>query len=259
MERSQIGMVCLDISGTLTSGSVGPPFDGAVEAVRRVMRKLPVRFVTNVTSRTHREIADRLASLGVLDDRDALLTPATTARRVLQRRHADTGLLLVDGPAAGDFDWFRDDPEGPTVLLGTEGHDRRIGELQPAFRRLLAGADLYALQRNRYFEREGELWTDVGPLAAFLAYAAEREVQVLGKPSKLLFDAIAAESGLATGCLLMVGDDAEFDVSASVGLGLHGVLVRTGRYRPGDEARVSPPPTDTIDSLADLPRWLGLD
>jgi len=34
------------------------------------------------------------------------------------------------------------------------------------------------------------------------------------------------------------------------------VLVRTGKYRPGDEAKGAP--DAVIDRLGDLPAWLGL-
>lgn len=255
-----VRLVCLDLSGTVIQGSTGPAVEGAAEAVRRIAAALPVRFVTNVTSVPSAQLAHHLRALGLLDDESALYTPATTARRILEPPARAAGLLLVDGPTADDFAWFREDPEGPTVLLGTEGHALRIEALQPAFRRLHAGAELYALQRNRYFQRDGELVTDVGPLAAFLAYAAGCEIHVLGKPSPLLFDTIARDAGVEKRSqLLMVGDDAEFDVSASVELGLGGVLVRTGKYRAGDEDRIDPPPTATLDSIAELPGWLGLD
>jgi HAD superfamily hydrolase (TIGR01458 family) len=249
-------LICLDVSGTLAEGSLGPPLPGAVEAVRRVGAQLPVRFVTNVTSQPAARLAQHLRDAGLLEDADALFTPVTTARRVLRGDRA-VGVLLADGPVRADLEWFREDPEGPSVLVATEGHDLRIADLQPAFRRLLDGGELYALQRNRYFRREGALWTDVGPLAALLAYAADTEVQVFGKPSPLLFDTIAAEAGVARERVVMVGDDAEFDVSATVALGLQGVLVRTGKYREGDEHRVDPPPTAVLDSIADLPAWLG--
>lgn len=249
------GLVCLDISGTLMKGSSGAALPGAVEAVQQIAERLPVRFVTNVTSRSHEAMAAQLRELGLLDDPEALYTPAATARRVLTGERA-SGLLLADGPLRDELGWFREDAEGPTVLLATEGHDWRIADFQPAVRRLLDGAELYALQRNRYFKRDDELWTDVGPLAALLAYAADTEPKVLGKPSPVLFDAIAREAGLEREQLLMVGDDAEFDVAASVALGLQGVLVRTGKYREGDEERVDPAPTAVLDSIADLPGWL---
>lgn len=254
---SDVALVCLDLSGTLVEGSVGPALPGAVEAVRRIAARLPVRFVTNVTSQPVARLAGHLRGLGLLDDPEMLYTPATTARRVLTGE-AGAGVLIADGPVREDLAWFREDPEGGSVLVATEGHDLRIRDLQPAFRRLLDGASLYALQRNRYFARDGALWTDVGPLAALLSYAADQEIRVFGKPSPLLFDAIASEAGTTREQIVMVGDDAEFDVSASVALGLQGLLVRTGKYRPGDEARVDPGPTAVLDSIDELPPWLGL-
>jgi HAD superfamily hydrolase (TIGR01458 family) len=251
-----VDLVCLDISGTIAEGSLGAPLPGAVDAVRRVAERLPVRFVTNVTSQTSAAIVEHLRREQLLEDPETLFTPATTARRVLEGERA-SGVLLADGPVRADLDWFREDPDGPSVLVATEGHDLRIADLQPAFRRLLDGAALYALQRNRYFRRGDELLTDVGPLAALLAYAADVDVQVFGKPSELLFEAIAEGAGVPLDRALMVGDDAEFDVAASIELGLKGVLVRTGKYRAGDEDQVSPRPSAVLDSIADLPGWLG--
>jgi HAD superfamily hydrolase (TIGR01458 family) len=215
-----------------------------------------VKLVTNATSRSHRQLFHWLQEAGLLADPADLITPATVARRVLTARRQVSGHLIADAAAREDFAWFTEDPEGGVVLLASEGHDLRIADLQPAVRALLAGATLYTLQQNRYFRQGSELVTDLGPLAAFLAYAADRPVHNLGKPSPLLFDALAREAGVKRHEMVMVGDDAEFDAAGAVALGLAGILVRTGKYRPGDEARVAPPPTAILDSVADLPAWL---
>ena len=254
----KIRLVCLDIDGTLTDGVMGPVIPGVAEAVRAIRARIPVRLVTNTTSVPHRVLAGRLMEQGLLEAAPSLVTPAMVARRVLPKRGHARGILLVEPEAREDFDWFTEDPDGPAVLVATEGHDRRVADLQPAFRRLLEGASLYALQRNRYFKRGGELVTDLGPVAAFLTYASGREAETLGKPSALLFDSLAAESGVARGDIAMVGDDAEFDVSASVSLGMAGILVRTGKYRAEDDARFTPRPTVVLDSVAELPAWLGI-
>lgn len=251
-------VVCLDVDGTLTDGVLGPPLSGAAGALARIRARLPVRLVSNTTSIPHHAFAARLVAQGILDEPRSLVTPATAARRVLGARGHDSGVLLVEPEARADYAWFRDDPAGAAVVLATEGHDLTIRELQPAFRRILEGAAFYALQRNRYFLRRGTLVTDLGPVAAFLAYAAGREPETLGKPSPLLYDAIAREAGVRREEMVMVGDDAEFDVSASVSLGMAAVLVRTGKYRAGEETRVAPPPTAVIGSVADLPGWLGI-
>jgi HAD superfamily hydrolase (TIGR01458 family) len=253
-----IAVICLDVDGTLTDGVGGPALPGAAAAVRLLRAAFPVRLVTNTTSVPHARLARHLMGLGLLDGPESLITPAAVARRVLPARGHDAGLLLAEPAAREDFTWFREEPAGPAVVLATEGHALLVSDLQPAFRLLLEGAPLYALQRNRYFKKGGELVTDLGPVAAFLEYASGHEAETLGKPSPLLFDAVAEEAGAKREEMLMVGDDAEFDVASSVALGLQGILVRTGKYRAGDESRVTPPPTAILDSVAALPDWLGI-
>jgi ribonucleotide monophosphatase NagD (HAD superfamily) len=217
---------------------------------------VPVRLVTNTTSVPYAALAEFLGNQGLLDSTDALWTPVLVARRVLPERRHDAGILIADAAQRTDYAWFREDPAGAAVLIATEAHAWTIEALQPAFRRLLDGAAFYTLTRNRYFVKGGAMVTDVGGIAAFLGYASGREAETLGKPSRLLFEAIARATSSSLADLVMVGDDAEFDVSASVALGMQGVLVRTGKYRAGDEERVSPGPTAVLDSIRDLPRWL---
>jgi len=251
-----IRLVCIDVDGTVSDRFRAPTVPAAAATLATIRERLALRLVTNATSVTHAALAGMLEEQGLLTDPGELVTPATTARRVLAERGDDSGILFADESASEDFAWFRQDPAGSAVLLATEGHSLKIADLQPAFRLLLDGARLYTLQRNRYYRRGNELVTDLGPLAAFLAYASDREVVNLGKPSRLLFEGLAGDAACGLDEIVMVGDDAEFDASGSVALGMRGVLVRTGKYRDGDERRFSPPPTSTLDSIADLPAWL---
>lgn len=250
-------VVCLDVDGTLTDGVRGPMLPGALEAVQRLRARFPVRLVTNTTSVSHATLAEFLTGQGLLDRPEHLWTPVLVAASELPARGHDAGLLIADPGQRDEYAWFREDPQGPAVLLATEAHDWAIAALQPAFRRLLDGAAFYALTQNRYFRKEGRLVTDVGGVAALLGYTAGREAETLGKPSRLLFEAVARQAGVRLSEMAMVGDDAEFDVAAPMRLGLQGVLVRTGKYRPGDETSAEPRPTLVLDSIAELPERLG--
>ena len=245
-------LVCLDVDGTLTDGASGPALPGAVEAVRALRERWPVRLVTNTTSVPFARLAAHLGALGLLDREEHLFTPVMVARRVLPERGHDRGILIADPGQREDYGWFREDPAGPAVVLATEAHGWRVGDFQPAFRRLLDGAAFYTLTRNRYYRVAGEFRLDLGGPAALLAYSGGVEPETLGKPSALMFDAIAGAAGTARAAIVMVGDDAEVDVAASIALGMRGVLVQTGKYREGDERRFDLPARDTIASVADL-------
>ena len=179
--KRRISVVCLDVDGTVTDGAGGPAFPGAAAAVRRLRAAFPVALVTNTTSLSHAWLARHLAGLGLLDEPESLWTPAMVARQVLAARGHDSGMLLVEDAARPDFEWFRDDPAGPAVVVATEAHGHRVSDLQPAFQRLLGGASFYTLQRNRYYKQSDSLVTDLGPIVAFLEYASGTKAETLGK------------------------------------------------------------------------------
>ena len=54
----------------------------------------------------------------------------------------------------------------------------------------------------------------------------------------------------------MVGDDLESDVLGAQALGITGVLVRTGKFRPSDLDQVAETPDHVIDDIGDLPPLL---
>ena len=58
--------------------------------------------------------------------------------------------------------------------------------------------------------------------------------------------------------MALVGDDIVSDVGGALAAGARGVLVRTGKFRPGDVAAAGVRPTAVIDSVAALPGLLGL-
>lgn len=254
-----VGAVLFDLDGTLTDGVGGQPLPGAVEAVQEAARLAPVRYLTNATSWSRAGLEQALTLAGFFVPPGSVITPTVLAQKVLVARGDNRGVLIADPATLEDLAWYRasDPDEACSVLVATEGHDLTIRDLTPAVEALLAGAKLYTLQQNRLFRRHGQLLTDLGPLTAFLAYAAKVDWENLGKPSPLLFQVVADELELPLVDLMMVGDDAEFDAAGALAAGCGaGILVRTGKYKPGDEDAVQPRPTLVLDSVKDLPAAL---
>ena len=99
------------------------------------------------------------------------------------------------------------------------------------------GAELIALQKNRYWETSEGLSLDAGPFVSALEYATGREAEVVGKPSPAFFELALGELGVSADRAAMVGDDVEADVGGAMDAGLAGILVRTGKYREDLVAR----------------------
>jgi HAD superfamily hydrolase (TIGR01458 family) len=249
---SGIRAVLLDLDGTLYEDR--RPLPGALDAVRRLRQAgCAVRFVTNTTERPHRAVMDDLRGMGFTDEPGDLYTAPVVAARWLARQGLERVALLVPPATHEDFASFTiDDQQPDAVVAGDLGESWDVATLNRAFRWLLGGARLVALQKNRYWQREGELVLDAGPFIAALEFAAEVEAVVVGKPSAAFFGVAVDGVGVAAARVAMVGDDVRNDVGGAQRAGLRGVLVRTGKYRPGDE-RGSVAPDYVVDSVAQLP------
>ena len=241
----------LDLDGTLYVEDT--PIEGAREAVARLEGAgIPYRYVTNTTRRPRREIVAGLKSMGFPAQEDLVFTPAAAAN-VRLRGHSC--YPLVAEALLEDLDGLKFEPEPPEyVLVGDLGEGFTYARLDAAFRWLMDEAELVALQKNRYWEREDGLSLDAGPFVAALEYASGKTALVVGKPEPAFFEAALRSLELQVGEVAMVGDDAESDVAGAQRAGLLGIQVKTGKYRQGTATE----PDAEIESVARLTEMLGL-
>jgi HAD superfamily hydrolase (TIGR01458 family) len=235
------------------------PIPGAVDAVAALRDAgLGLRFVTNTTQRSHARTLEKLERLGMPVAADELITPAILAvEHCRERGHERVALLMADEVKADFAQLAEADRDVDAVIVGDLGERFDYAVLNRAFRLIVDGAELVALQRNRYWLRADGLSLDVGPFVAALEYAANVEAVVVGKPAPAFFLLALSQLGAEPAEAAMVGDDIESDIGGAVRAGLRGVLVRTGKFREESLAAADPPPTDVIDSIADLPALLA--
>src|SRR5215218_3902462 len=233
----------LDLDGVLYVED--EPLPGARKAVRELReRGLALRFVTNTTSQPRRLILERLRRLGFDVEAEELSTPAALAVARCVERGRRRAMLLVRDDVKEDFAELEDVEQAEAVIVGDLGEAFDYGVLNRAFRRVIDGAELIALQKNRYWLRPDGLSLDVGPF-------------VVGKPSKDFFATILSGIPAEAGDSAMVGDDVESDVGGALGAGLAGILVRTGKYREDAVRDSGVEPTAIVDSIADVPALLA--
>lgn len=229
--------VILDLAGVLYEGDAALP--GAAAALDRLRALgLPLRFVTNTSRRTGASLLARLRGLGLDIGDDELFTAVRAARALLTQRGLHP-LLLIHPDLESEFaDLPADEPTA--VLIGDAGETMDYQRLNDAFRVLIEGAPLLAINRNRYFREADGLSLDTGPFVAALEYAADCEAELIGKPAPALFHTAADSMGCTPDEVVMIGDDAEADVNGAIAAGLNAILVQTGKYRDGDEDRLDP-------------------
>ena len=254
MTGPEVRGVLLDLGGVVFYGQT--LIEGALEAIDRLREAgLPVRYLTNTTRRSARRLTADMARMGLDLAPGELLTPGQIAVDYLTAHRLTPHLLVHEGLE----EEFAALPPGETeaVVVGDAGDRFSFANLNAAFRKLEAGAEFLALAENRNFkDADGELSIDAGAFVRALEYASGREATVLGKPSEAFFRLAVEALGCKAEETVMVGDDAEADVGGAMSAGLMGILVRTGKYRDGDEARLDPPPTHVAEHLTAAVEWI---
>lgn len=211
---------------------------GAVAAVAQLRATgLPLVFATNTTRRSRRAILDNLARLGIAVAAEELMTPAAAVCERLEEMGARP-YLLVHPDLREDFAAVGQDGND-AVVLGDAGDDFRYATLNHAFRLLMEGAPLYALAANRYFEDDDGLSLDAGGFVAALEYASGIKAELFGKPAPTFFQATLDGLRCRAEEAVIIGDDVEADVNGALALGMGGMLVRTGKFRAEDSARLA--------------------
>uniref|UniRef100_H2YI80 Haloacid dehalogenase-like hydrolase domain-containing protein 2 n=1 Tax=Ciona savignyi TaxID=51511 RepID=H2YI80_CIOSA len=224
-----IKAVLVDLSGTLHIGDTA--VHGAQDAIAKLRNhRLKIKFVTNTTKESLRSLHSRLQRLGFDIDPDEIYSSLTSARRVVEEQHLRPHLMLSDS-AREDFDGVNV-VHPNAVVMGLSPDHFNYDEMNHAMALLMGGAKLIAINKVR---RGMSLGT--GAFVAALEYVNVESI-VIGKPQKIFFFVAALSMGDWIIECVMIGDDVRDDVGGAIEAGMMGMLVRSGKYRAGDEMKI---------------------
>jgi phospholysine phosphohistidine inorganic pyrophosphate phosphatase len=257
----QFDGILFDLDGVLVTG--GSPLPGAVETLQTLLAAgVPFLILSNMTLWSRRMMLDRFRRYGLDLAIDRMLTPPAAATRWLERQGNPPVVAFVAEPTRIELTGLQLLPEGSEggaafVLVGDLGDGWTPQILNRALRLLLNGARFIALGMGRYWMAPDGVRLDVGAFATALAYASGQTPIVIGKPSADYFQMALDALGVPADRVVMVGDDILNDIEAAQQVGLKGVLVQTGKFRP-DDLRRGVTPEWTVPDVTHVLSLLGL-
>ncbi|XP_041522454.1 phospholysine phosphohistidine inorganic pyrophosphate phosphatase isoform X2 [Microtus oregoni] len=246
--------VLLDISGVLYDSGAGggAAIAGSVEAVARLKRSpLKVRFCTNESQKSRRELVGLLQRLGFDISEGEVTAPAPATCQILKERGLRPHLLVHDG-VRSEFDDI--DMSNPNcVVIADAGESFSYKNMNRAFQVLmeLENPVLISLGKGRYYKETSGLMLDVGGYMKALEYACGIEAEVVGKPSPEFFKSALQAIGVEAHQAVMIGDDIVGDVGGAQKCGMRALQVRTGKFRPSDEHHPEVKADGYVDNLAE--------
>jgi HAD superfamily hydrolase (TIGR01458 family) len=213
-----------------------------------------VRLFSNIDSQSPEEIAADLSAAGLPVRPEEVFTPVRALEEFLFAQGNPRCQLLVSENLRRRLAGYEmsADATPDFVVLGDCRACASYDNLNRAFRHLMAGAELVALQAGRFYHRADGLYLDTGGFVRLLEYASGKESRILGKPAPDFFKLALAETGKAPESLLVVGDDLTTDIAGAKGVGAQAALVRTGKFQPEALTSSAAQPDIVLDSVADL-------
>ncbi|MCX6691566.1 MAG: TIGR01458 family HAD-type hydrolase [Methanoregula sp.] len=244
----------IDLDGVLTLGNRA--IDGAQEAIDLLKeKKIRFRCVSNTTRACRKTIAERLARLGFDIPESSLFTPPLAAIACMNAAGKHRCMLVTTGDVHKDFEHTFDLNGGAAtdyVVIGDAGDTMTYRLLNTAFCAVNAGAEIIALEKDRFWMSPDGLMLSAGPFVAALEFATGKTATVVGKPSPKFFEMALKDMNVRTDQALMIGDDILTDIAGARSMGMKTGLVRTGKFNEESLRSAPVTPDWVIDSIANI-------
>ena len=234
-----------DLDGTLVLGDRRNhglrPLPGAVEITSwAAARGLPFVVFTNGTTRAPARLAAIMREIGFGLPDEAMMTPASSAVRVLGRR-GHQRVMVLGGPGLteplADAGFEVVPPTtgtAPDAVLAGWFPEFTMPALEAACQAVWDGAELYSASQTPFFAVDGgrALGTSRA-ISAMIKSLTGCAIRVVGKPSLDALRSAADRIGASPAQLAVVGDDPQLEVPMAHRGRALAIAVGTGLGGPG--------------------------
>jgi HAD superfamily hydrolase (TIGR01457 family) len=246
--------ILFDLDGVLYRGEDAVPSAPPTLAELRRRGVRPV-FLTNNSSRTPLQVADKLRAIGIEAEPGEVVTSALATAELLAERGGGRAFVIgQDGvrealTEAGIAILDGEPEEADLVVVGYDG-GATYGSLKRASLLVQRGARLVATNADGSYPAADGLWPGAGALLAVITTTTGAEPEIVGKPFAPLFEAGRRRGG--GGRALVVGDRLDTDIEGAARLGWDSMLVLTGVSGREDVERLGIHPTVVAEDVAAL-------
>jgi 4-nitrophenyl phosphatase len=247
----------IDMDGVLYRGNTALP--GAREFVEHLRRYgIPHLFLTNNSSRTPAQFAEKLRIMGMPATPDRILTSALVAVADIARiARAGDRVLFVGGAglrealALSSLTLADHYTEATFVVVGLDP-TVTYEKLAQAALAIERGARFLGTNGDLSYPTERGLEPGAGALLALLQATTGVTPKLYGKPEPEMFAEALRRLGTPSGATAMVGDRHETDIVGGARAGLVTIAVTTGVHSEDVFRAADPSPDYVFPSVSEL-------
>ncbi|MUV39214.1 4-nitrophenylphosphatase [Lentibacillus sp. JNUCC-1] len=247
----------IDLDGTMYNGT--EPIDSAIQFVCRLKEQnKSYLFVTNNSSSTPEQVADKLQKMGVPAASEQIITSSlATATYIREQygaarcyvigeeglKHAleETGHTIID-----------DDSQVDVVIVGI---DRSVTyeKYAKACLHVRAGAAFISTNGDIAIPTERGMLPGNGALTSVIEVSTKEKPVFIGKPETTIMNTALKRMDLSKAATVMIGDNYDTDIMAGVNAGMDTLMVLTGVTTTSQLSEIKHKPTHVVN---DLSEWL---
>jgi 4-nitrophenyl phosphatase len=241
----------IDLDGTMYKGS--EKIEAAGDFVKKLKAKgIPYLFVTNNSSRTPAQVAQKLRDFDIPAEEALVFTTSQATANYIHSQKQDASVFVIGEEG------LRIAMEEKKFLFAAEdaeyvviGIDREISyeKLAVACLAVRNGATFISTNGDIAIPTERGLVPGNGSLTSVISVSTQTKPTFIGKPESIIMEQALKVLGTSKEETLMVGDYYDTDILAGMNAGLDTLLVHTGVTTKELLAGYDKKPTYAIDSL----------
>ncbi|MDP4085642.1 MAG: TIGR01457 family HAD-type hydrolase [Bacillota bacterium] len=241
----------IDLDGTMYKGT--EKIEAASDFVKRLRDKgIPYLFVTNNSSRTPAQVAEKLCDFDIpADEKLVFTTSQATANYIYERKNdaliyciGEEGIksaLLEKGFSSGG-------ENADYVVVGID-RDINYEKLAVACLAVRNGATFISTNGDIALPTERGFLPGNGSLTSVITVSTQVKPIFIGKPESIIMEQALKVLGTAKEETIMVGDYYDTDILAGMNAGLDTLLVHTGVTTKEMLTGYDRKPTYTVNAL----------
>ncbi|OCA87606.1 HAD family hydrolase [Bacillus sp. FJAT-27225] len=241
----------IDLDGTMYKGS--ERIEAASGFIQRLQAKgIPYLFVTNNSTRTPAQVAEKLRSFDIPAEEQQVFTTSQATANYIYNQKPDASVYVIG--EEGLLTAFEEKGisfAGENADYVVSGLDREITYEKLAVGCLAVrnGATFISTNGDIAIPTERGMMPGNGSLTSVIAVSTQTKPIFIGKPEPIIMEQALKVLGTAKEDTLMVGDYYDTDIMAGINAGMDTLLVHTGVTTREMAQGYETKPTYAIDSL----------
>jgi len=241
----------IDLDGTMYKGT--ERIESASDFVKNLREHgIPYLFVTNNSSRTPAQVAEKLMGFDIpAEEKLVFTTSQATANYIYEQKNDASVYVIGEEGIRTAIEEKGLQFAGEDADFVVVGIDRSISyeKLAVACLAVRNGATFISTNGDIAIPTERGLLPGNGSLTSVITVSTQTKPIFIGKPESIIMEQALKVLGTANEETLMVGDNYDTDISAGMNAGIDTLLVHTGVTTKELLAGYDRMPTYSIDTL----------